>query len=92
MFADDGGNAFGAAAGQSTGTRLLSSAFSYYPHGQREGDMNDQPGKRFREARIEGIKPHFLSDTKPKYTAPWDQIPAWEHESAAAALQASLVR
>jgi len=41
-------------------------------------------GRVFREAWIAGVTRHFPGTPKASYTAPWDETPEWERESAAA--------
>ncbi|WP_059008992.1 hypothetical protein [Streptomyces specialis] len=46
--------------------------------------MTDEPGRLFREAWIRGVKEHFPGEPKPGYIAPWEEMPAWEKQAAAA--------
>ncbi len=46
--------------------------------------MDDGGGRQFREAWIEGVRRHYPGEPKPGYVAPWEEMPSWEQESAAA--------
>jgi hypothetical protein len=46
--------------------------------------MSAEPGRIFREAWIAGVKKHYPGEPKPGYVAPWDEIPEWERQAAAA--------
>ncbi|MDT0270682.1 hypothetical protein RM844_30860 [Streptomyces sp. DSM 44915] len=49
--------------------------------------MTDEPGRVFRDAWIAGVKEHFPGEPKPGYVAPWEDMPDWEREAAAAVYQ-----
>jgi hypothetical protein len=46
-------------------------------------DTSEQ-GRIFREAWIKGVTTHYPGEPKPGYIAPWEEIPPWEREAAAA--------
>lgn len=46
--------------------------------------MSNEQGCFFREAWIAGVTKHYPSEPEPGYVAPWEDIPDWERESAAA--------
>jgi hypothetical protein len=41
-------------------------------------------GRAFREAWITGVRRYHPGDPKASYIAPWEEMPQWERESAAA--------
>jgi hypothetical protein len=46
--------------------------------------LSNEQGRIFREAWIAGVTKHYPGEPKPGYIAPWEEIPDWERESAAA--------
>ena len=46
--------------------------------------MQDDRGRVFREAWIEGVKSHYPGEPKPGYITPWDDTPDWERAAATA--------
>lgn len=44
-------------------------------------------GRRFRDAWIAGVLKHYPGQAKPSYTAPWEDMPPWERDSAAGVYQ-----
>lgn len=46
--------------------------------------MQDDRGRVFREAWIEGVKSHYPGEPKPGYIKPWDDTPDWERAAATA--------
>jgi hypothetical protein len=46
-----------------------------------------EPGQRFREAWITGVRKHFPGEPKPGYITPWQETPDWERSAAAAVEQ-----
>lgn len=43
-----------------------------------------EQGRVFRDAWIAGVTRHYPGEPKVGYIAPWEEIPDWERESAAA--------
>ncbi|MGH2598385.1 MAG: hypothetical protein ACRDJ9_03255 [Dehalococcoidia bacterium] len=46
--------------------------------------MHEERARIFREAWIAGVKKHYPGEPKPGYTAPWEDTPDWERDSATA--------
>lgn len=46
--------------------------------------MNDERGRIFRQAWIDGVNKYFPGEPKPGYITPWEDTPQWERDSAAA--------
>lgn len=46
--------------------------------------MTTEPGRRFRDAWIAGVRRHYPGEPKPGYVTPWEGMPAWERAAAAA--------
>lgn len=44
--------------------------------------MQDDRGRVFREAWIDGVTKHYPGEPKPGYITPWDQTPDWERDAA----------
>jgi hypothetical protein len=44
-------------------------------------------GRLFREEWIAGVRRHHPGEAKPGYVAPWEDMPQWEREAAAAVCQ-----
>lgn len=44
----------------------------------------EQQGTVFRQAWIDGVRAHYPGQPKPGYIAPWEDMPRWEQEAAAA--------
>ena len=49
--------------------------------------MTLEAGKIFRDAWIAAVHKHYPGEPKASYIAPWDEIPDWERQSAAAVYQ-----
>ncbi|MEU7754978.1 hypothetical protein AB0B57_00690 [Micromonospora sp. NPDC049101] len=47
----------------------------------------EEAGRVFREAWVAGVHRHYPGEPKPGYTAPWEDMPEWERESAAACFE-----
>lgn len=43
----------------------------------------DNGGRIFRQAWIDGVTAHFPGAPKPGYIAPWQEMPEWEQHAAA---------
>lgn len=46
--------------------------------------MDEKAGHAFRKAWIIGVRTHFPGVPKDGYVVPWEDMPQWERESAAA--------
>jgi len=46
--------------------------------------LEEQQGRRFREAWIRGVQKHYPGTPKPSYITPWKEMSAWEQEAARA--------
>lgn len=46
--------------------------------------MQDDRGRVFREAWIDGVRRHYPGEPKPGYITPWDDTPDWERAAATA--------
>jgi len=47
--------------------------------------MNEADGRAFRTAWINGVRAYYPGEPKPGYIAPWEAMPEWERQAAAAA-------
>lgn len=45
---------------------------------------DDEHGRRFRDAWIDGVRKHYPGDPKPGYVTPWEDTAEWERQAAAA--------
>ena len=45
-------------------------------------ELEEQQGRRFREAWIRGVQKHYPGTPKPSYVAPWEEMPSWEQLAA----------
>lgn len=52
--------------------------------GPRLQTATEEHGRTFRDAWIAGVRKHFPGEPKPGYIAPWEEIPGWERQAAAA--------
>lgn len=46
--------------------------------------MQEERGRVFREAWIEGVRTYYPGDPKPGYVSPWEETPDWERAAATA--------
>ena len=46
--------------------------------------MNEADGRAFRAAWVKGVRAHYPGEPKPGYVAPWEEMPGWEQQAAAA--------
>ncbi len=46
--------------------------------------MQEDSGRTFREAWIDGVRKHYPGEPKAGYVAPWEDMPEWERQSATA--------
>lgn len=56
--------------------------------------MDNNSGRLFRQAWIDGVRRYYPGDPKPGYVASWDATPDWERQAATTVyeLVAALVR
>lgn len=47
-------------------------------------ELEEQQGRRFREAWIRGVQKHYPGTPKPGYVVPWEEMPSWEQQAASA--------
>lgn len=48
---------------------------------------DEEQGRRFRQAWIDGVREYYPGEPKPGYIVPWEQMPRWEQDAAAAVYQ-----
>ncbi|MFC4560315.1 hypothetical protein ACFO4E_00440 [Nocardiopsis mangrovi] len=46
--------------------------------------MQDERGRVFRQAWIDGVNAYYPGEPKPGYITPWEDTPDWEREAATA--------